>query len=102
MLRVLFRSPRSGYFPNQHLPRASCRQGRIPCPIDYNAGIILAKKTGDFVEKGEVLATLYTNDEKALEITKKAYIDAISFSENKPKEEKFIYASVGKDKIEMF
>lgn len=71
-------------------------------PIDYSAGIILAKKTGDFVEKGEVLATLYTNDEKALEITKKAYIDAITFSENKPKEEKLIYASVGKDKIDMF
>ena len=71
-------------------------------PIDYSAGIILAKKTGDFVEKGEVLATLYTNDEKALEITKKAYIDAITFSENKPKEEKLIYASVAKDKIDMF
>jgi len=26
--------------------------------IDYSAGIILAKKTGDFVEKGDILATL--------------------------------------------
>ena len=30
--------------------------------IDYSAGIVLAKKTGDAVKKGELLATLYTTD----------------------------------------
>ena len=30
--------------------------------IDYGAGIILKKKIGDYVAKGEVLATLYSNN----------------------------------------
>lgn len=70
--------------------------------IDYSAGIILAKKTGDFVEKGDILATLYTNDEKAIDITKKAYVDSLTFSQDKPKDEQLIYACVSKDKVEMF
>lgn len=70
--------------------------------IDYSAGIILAKKTGDFVEKGDILATLYTNDEKAIDITKKAYVDSLTFSQEQPKEEQLIYASVSKDRVEMF
>lgn len=32
--------------------------------IDYAAGIRLAAKTGDYVRKGEPLATLYANDER--------------------------------------
>ena len=70
--------------------------------IDYSAGIILSKKTGDFVEKGDILATLYTNDEKAIDITKKAYVDSLTFSQEQPKEEQLIYASVSKDRVEMF
>ncbi len=45
--------------------------------IDLSAGIILEKKIGDKVEAGEVLATLYGNDEdklsKALEIAADAF-----------------------------
>ena len=37
-------------------------------PIDYSAGIVLNKKTGDKIEKGELLATLYTNNEKAIAV----------------------------------
>ncbi len=35
--------------------------------IDYLAGIALPKKVGDFVEKGECLATIYTSREETLE-----------------------------------
>ena len=31
--------------------------------IDHSSGIVLAKKVGDFVQKGDVLCTLYTNKE---------------------------------------
>ena len=31
--------------------------------LDMSAGIILNKKVGDFVKKGETLATLYSNKE---------------------------------------
>lgn len=33
--------------------------------IDFSAGIILNKKTGDFVKKGELIATLYTNKKES-------------------------------------
>ena len=34
--------------------------------IDMSAGIILNKKVGDSVKKGELLATLYTNKEESI------------------------------------
>ena len=45
--------------------------------IDMSAGIVLNKKIGDKVEKGELLCTLYTNKDKYKEIeneTKNAFI----------------------------
>ena len=52
--------------------------------IDMSAGIILAKKIGDYVEKGDVLCTIYTNkDEKTYkEIIEEIYT-AYSFSQFK-------------------
>jgi pyrimidine-nucleoside phosphorylase len=45
--------------------------------IDLGAGIILNKKVGDFVEKDEVLASIYTNKkdkvDEAISLIKKAY-----------------------------
>lgn len=32
--------------------------------IDFTAGIVLSKKTGDFVRKGELIATLHTTEKK--------------------------------------
>ena len=48
--------------------------------IDYNAGIILNKKINDYVLKGDLLATLYTN--KNIDLTD-TYLKAITISENK-------------------
>lgn len=39
---------------------------KIEDEIDVSAGLILNKKIGDRVEKGEILATLYTDKEEAL------------------------------------
>jgi pyrimidine-nucleoside phosphorylase len=52
--------------------------------IDYSAGIILNKKTGDKVEKGEVLATLYTNDETKLSSAQEKFIASTIISNEKP------------------
>ena len=41
--------------------------------IDFSAGIILHKKYGDKVEKGEALATLYTSKEAALKEAERMY-----------------------------
>ncbi len=62
--------------------------------IDYSAGIYLHKKVGDFVEKGEILASLYTNKKEILEETDDLYKQAITYSENKPNQQKLVYLTV--------
>ena len=59
----------------------SCHLGggrmKITDVIDMSAGIILNKKVGDFVKKGELLCTLHTNKDKVdhiVEKVKKAFI----------------------------
>ena len=45
--------------------------------IDMSAGIVLNKKVGDLVKKGELLCTLHTNKENVdniIERVKKAFI----------------------------
>lgn len=59
--------------------------------IDFSAGIVLAKKTGDFVYKGETLAVLHTNRGEILAQADAMYRSAISFSEKKPEKETLIY-----------
>lgn len=44
--------------------------------IDYSAGIVLHKKTYEYIEKGELLATLYTNNPKAVAQSEQRIIDA--------------------------
>lgn len=48
--------------------------------IDYSAGIILKKKTGDYVLEDDVLAILYTNKENLVNIENR-YINTITYSE---------------------
>lgn len=62
--------------------------------IDYSAGIILNKKTGDFVEEGEVIATLYSNDKSAFANAQKILLAATAIQSAKPAEEPLIYGIV--------
>lgn len=50
--------------------------------IDYSAGIVIAKKTGDFVKAGELLATLYTDNEQSLDNALESYVSALNFSDS--------------------
>ncbi len=59
--------------------------------IDMSAGIILNKKPGDKVSKGDVIATLYSCNEASFESAKKQFLDALKFSENEPIKEPLIY-----------
>ena len=58
--------------------------------IDHTAGILMLKKTGDMVNKGEVLCTLYSNNETALKTAKQQYLDAVKFGE-KAAEKPLVY-----------
>ncbi len=59
--------------------------------IDYAAGIVINKKTGDKVSKGDTLCTLYTNDESAIEDAKERYISSLTFNKNKKEPKPVIY-----------
>ncbi len=59
--------------------------------IDHSAGIELCKKTGSHVNKGEVLARLYTNNKEKLEASQEKYLSAIEFSDKQPECEPLIY-----------
>ena len=52
-------------------------------PIDYSAGIVLCKKTGDKVSKGDVLATLYTNNAKSISGAEKIILSATEIGDKK-------------------
>lgn len=49
--------------------------------IDYSAGIIIEKKTGDMVAKGEVLATLMTSESSLLEDASCMYRDSVTVTD---------------------
>lgn len=60
-------------------------------PIDSSAGIVLKKKTGDRVEKGDTLALFYTDDERKIEEAKREFFEAFTFGNKKPPAQKLIY-----------
>lgn len=62
--------------------------------IDYSAGIVLKKKTGDFVEAGEELATLYSCNDKSFERAEEILLSATGISDKKPKAEPLVYCIV--------
>lgn len=62
--------------------------------IDHTAGIILVRKTGDRVKKGEVIAKLYTNKENAISVAEEDFLGAIEITDKKPAQQKLIYEVV--------
>lgn len=69
-------------------------------PIDYTAGIILHKKVGDTVKRGDVLATLYTTEkENALPHAKSAVLSAMTFSAAAPDPIPLIYKIITKESL---
>lgn len=62
--------------------------------VDMSAGIVLNKKTGDKVSQGEVLATLYSCNEKSFGSSKEKFLSALAFSENPIKEEPLIISII--------
>lgn len=71
-------------------------------PIDFAAGIVMHKKTGDAVTKGEVIATLYTDRQQTLAPAAKMYEDAIEIAPEEPVIRPSILARVTKDGVEVF
>ncbi len=62
--------------------------------IDYSAGLVISAKVGSAVEKGELLCTLYANDEKLFENAAKEYLSALAFGSEPPVRKPHIYETV--------
>ncbi len=70
--------------------------------VDYSAGIILKKKTGDYVREGETLAVLLASEKTLFGESEKVFMGALEFSGQKPEREPLIFARVEKEKIARF
>lgn len=82
------KSPRDGWIAHMHTANIGnvsslLGAGRITKTdiIDFTAGIVLAKKTGDMVCNGDTLCTLYTNKPEAIEQAERMYLDGLTFSD---------------------
>ena len=87
------RAPRSGYIGAMDTERiglasVSLGAGRVTKDdvIDFTAGIIIEKKTGDAISLGEVIARLYSSSEERLDEGERGYLSAITFADERPKE----------------
>ncbi len=67
--------------------------------IDPTAGIVLFRKTGDKVKKGDVLANLYASKPELVEPAAERYLEALTFSQDQPPAIKLVYAVVDKDGV---
>lgn len=70
--------------------------------IDPAAGILLVKKTGDAVKKGEVIAKLYASKEELFAAAKKRYQEAVTIADTCPKEGPLVLARVEKGNVENY
>ncbi len=57
-------------------------------------GLVLCKKVGDYVEKGEPLAMLYANDENRAKEAETRYLRACSIQDTPPDRTPFIKAVI--------
>ena len=62
--------------------------------IDYSAGITLVKKTGDKVEKGDVIAVMYTNDENRFQGAVDRFMKSTEIGAEKPEERPLVFERV--------
>ena len=65
--------------------------------LDPAAGIVLLRKTGDPVSKGDVIAVLQSNDEGRFQGAEKTFLKALQIGETKPKMRPLVLARIGTD-----
>ena len=96
-LREEIRAKRSGYIESvdaESYGTASLLLGagrnKLEDKIDYGAGIVLDKKTGDYVDEGDRIATLFTSDKEKLSSARDVFERATHISDKQPTERELI------------
>ncbi|MEO8446557.1 MAG: thymidine phosphorylase [bacterium] len=67
-----------------------CGRKKVDDKIDYLAGIILKKKVGDEIKKGDTVCELYAHNEHKLNSGEKRLEGAVKISKNKPLQKNII------------
>jgi pyrimidine-nucleoside phosphorylase len=62
--------------------------------IDLSVGLVLCKKAGDAVRKGDILAVIHANDEKKAQEAQKRYLAACRITQAPPEKRPFIKAII--------
>lgn len=70
--------------------------------IDYSAGIVLKKKTGDYVTTEDTIAVLYTSKEESLQDAGNILKQAVQIGEEAVPEKPLVFARIEKDKVEKY
>ena len=85
-------SPKDGYITHMNTERCGIASVMLGAgrtvkdgPIDYSAGIVMHKKTGDAVSMGERIATLYASDESLFTNAAQTYLAAITIGDTASK-----------------
>lgn len=85
-------SPQDGYITHMDTERCGIASVMLGAgrtvkdgPIDYSAGIVMHKKTGDAVSMGERIATLYASDESLFTNAAQTYLAAITIGDTASK-----------------
>ena len=71
-------------------------------PIDFSAGIVLRRKTGDRVEKGEPLAVFHTSGEEKTAEAEQVFREALTICDGAPEKTHLIKARVTRDGVERY
>lgn len=62
--------------------------------IDLSVGLVLCKKAGDVVRKGDILAVIHANDEKKAQEAQKRYLAACRITQAPPEKRPLIKAII--------
>lgn len=70
--------------------------------LDYTAGVVLNKKTGDKVSEGDVIAVLYASKEELFEKSSEILSEGYSITEKVVETRPLVLAKVDLDKVEKY
>ena len=62
--------------------------------IDLSVGLVLQKKVGDFVRKGETLAVIHGNDREKMQAAARRFRESYTFSGSPAERQPFIKAVI--------
>ncbi len=92
------KSPESGYLSSMETTQIGLAAGELGAGrktkedrIDYGAGIVLHKKYGDLVKKGETVASFYASDKEKFIPAERRFLSALTFSQTMPETKKLIF-----------